>query len=313
MREIKTVVIAGAGTMGSSMAETFAKFHYQVILYDIFQEALDKARNLISLNQETEVKEEVLTVEESENLKNRIQYTSDVNEFKKADFVVEAILEKIEIKHKFWEEVSQIVDEDVILCSNTSGLSITKIAEVVKNPERFAGMHWINPPHIIPLIEIIRGEKTLEENAEVVRQLCLKLNKKPVVVKDAPGFVLNRIQFAIIRECLNIVERDIASVEAVDDVMKYGLGLRYASLGPFQVADLGGLDIFYNISSYLFEDLADQKEVFGKLKECHDKEALGVKNGKGFYDYSQGKDEELIRYRDTTFTKVAKTLFEEEK
>ncbi|MCD1147464.1 3-hydroxyacyl-CoA dehydrogenase family protein [Peptoniphilus sp. KCTC 25270] len=312
MREIKTVVIAGAGTMGSSMGETFAKFGYDVILYDIFQEALEKAKKLISLNQETEVVQGMVTKEESEKLLSRISYTDDVNEFKKADFVVEAIAEKIEIKHKFWKEVSQLVDEDVILCSNTSGLSITKIAEVIKNPERFAGMHWINPPHIIPLIEVIRGEKTLEENAEVVRELCVKLNKKPVVVKDAPGFVLNRLQFSVMREALNIVERGIAPVEAVDDVVKYGLGLRYACLGPFQVADLGGLDIFYNISSYLFEDLADQKEVFGRLKECIEEEdAKGVKNGKGFYDYSNGKDEELIRYRDTMFTKVSKTLYEE--
>lgn len=310
MREIKTVVIAGAGTMGSSMAESFARFGYDVILYDIFEAALDKAKKLISLNQETEVLEGVVSKEESEALLGRIQYSSQVGDFKKADFVVEAILEKLEVKHKFWEEVSEIVDPDVVLCSNTSGLSITKIAEVVKNPERFAGMHWINPPHIIPLIEIIKGEKTLEENAELVRDLALKLKKKPVIVKDAPGFVLNRIQFAIMREALNIVEEGIAPIEAVDDVMKYGLGLRYACLGPFQVADLGGLDIFYNISSYLFEDLADQKEVFGKLKECHDQGALGVKNGKGFYDYSQGKDEELIRYRDQMFNKISKTLYE---
>lgn len=311
MRKIDTIVIAGAGTMGASMAETFAKFGYRVVLYDIFESALEKAKKLISLNQETEVKEEIITESQSRELLERIRYTGDVNEFQKADFVVEAILENLDIKHKFWAEVSKIVDEDVVLCSNTSGLSITKIAEVIKNPERFCGMHWINPPHIIPLIEVIKGEKTGEEYAEVVKQLALQVNKKPVVVKDAPGFVLNRIQFAIMRECLHIVEQGIASAEAVDDVMKYGLGLRYACLGPFQVADLGGLDIFYNISSYLFADLCDRKEVFGLLKECFENDALGVKSAKGFYDYSNGKDEELIRYRDTMFTKVSKTLFEE--
>lgn len=311
MREIKTIVIAGAGTMGASMAETFAKFGYNVVLYDIFESALEKARRLISLNQETEVKEEIITPEHSAQLLARIGYSGDVKEFKRADFVVEAILENLDIKHKFWKEVSELVDEEVVLCSNTSGLSITKIAEVIKNPERFCGMHWINPPHIIPLIEVIKGEKTSEENAEVVKELALKVNKKPVVVRDAPGFVLNRIQFAIMRECLHIVEQGIASAESVDDVMKYGLGLRYACLGPFQVADLGGLDIFYNISSYLFEDLCDKKEVFGLLKECFENQSLGVKNSKGFYDYSNGKDEELIRYRDTMFTKISKTLFEE--
>ncbi len=310
MREIKNIVIAGAGTMGSSMGETFAKYGYEVTLYDLFPQALDKAKNLISLNQQTEVSEGILTQEESENLLSRIQYSSDISSFSSADFVVEAILEKLDVKHKFWGEVSNIVPEDAVLCSNTSGLSITKIAEVVKNPERFAGMHWINPPHIIPLIEVIKGEKTTEENAKIVHDLALKVDKKPVIVKDAPGFVLNRIQFAIMRECLHIAEQGIASTEGIDDVMKYGLGLRYACLGPFQVADLGGLDIFQNISSYLFKDLSTADDSFGLLKEAFEANHYGVKNGAGFYDYSDGKDEEAIRYRDMMFTKLAKCLYD---
>lgn len=310
MRNIQKIMIAGAGTMGSSMGETFAKFGYDVTLYDIFPEALEKAKNLISINQETEVKEGIVSEAESKALLGRLSYSSDVNVFKEADFVVEAILEKMEIKHKFWEEVSRLVGEDVVLCSNTSGLSITGIAEVIEKPERFCGMHWINPPHIIPLIEIICGEKTDMANAEIVKELSLKVEKKPVIVKDAPGFVLNRIQFAIMRECLHIVEQGIADPEAVDDVMKYGLGIRYACLGPFQVADLGGLDIFYNISSYLFADLCDKKEAFGLLKDAFENGNYGVKAQKGFYDYSDGKDAEAIRYRDTMFTKLSKVLFE---
>ncbi|WP_459129431.1 3-hydroxyacyl-CoA dehydrogenase family protein [Guggenheimella bovis] len=309
MREIKTVIVAGAGTMGASIAETFAKHSYRVIIYDIFLEALEKGKELIRLHQETEIKEETLTAEESKNLLANIQYATDPAVFKEADLVVEAILENLEIKHKFYREISELVESDVILCSNTSGLSITEIQKAVKHPERFLGMHWINPPHLIPLIEIIKGKETASEYAEAVRTLSLELGKKPVIVNDAPGFVLNRIQFAIMRECLNIVERDIASMEDVDAVMKYGLGLRYASLGPFQVADLGGLDIFYHISSYLFKDLADQKEVFGKLKERFEENALGVKNQKGFYDYSNDLDKELIRYRDQMFTKVSKVLY----
>lgn len=310
MREIKNITIAGAGTMGSSMGETFAKYGYNVILYDIFPQALEKAKNLISLNQQTEVSEGILTQEESENLLSKIQYSSDINCFAAADFVVEAILEKIDIKHKFWEEVSSIVPTDSVLCSNTSGLSITKIAEVVTNPERFAGMHWINPPHIIPLIEVIKGEKTTEESSKVVYDLAIKVGKKPVIVKDAPGFVLNRIQFAIMRECLHIAEEGIASTEGIDNVMKHGLGLRYACLGPFQVADLGGLDIFHNISSYLFADLSIADDSFGLLKECFENNQYGVKSGAGFYDYSNGKDEEAIKYRDTMFTKLSKCLYE---
>ena len=308
-KDVKRIVIAGAGTMGSSMGETFAKYGYDVTLYDIFPSALEKAGNLIRLNQETEVAEHVVTPEESEVLLERIRYSEDKACFEGADLVVEAILEKLDVKHAFWAEISALVPEDAILASNTSGLSITAIAEVVKRPERFGGMHWINPPHLIPLIEVIQGKKTDDETAAAIRDMALAVEKKPVIVQDAPGFALNRIQLAVLRECLHIVEQGIATPEAVDDVMKYGLGMRYACLGPFEVCDLGGLDIFYNIASYLFEDLADEKAPFGMLADRFEKGQYGVKTAAGFYDYAGGKDAEKIKYRDQMFTKVSKVLF----
>lgn len=308
-KDVKRIVIAGAGTMGSSMGETFAKYGYDVTLYDIFPSALEKAGNLIRLNQETEVAEHVVTPEESAALLERIRYSEDKACFEGADLVVEAILEKLDVKHAFWAEISALVPEDAILASNTSGLSITAIAEVVKRPERFGGMHWINPPHLIPLIEVIQGKKTDDETAAAIRDMALAVEKKPVIVQDAPGFALNRIQLAVLRECLHIVEQGIATPEAVDDVMKYGLGMRYACLGPFEVCDLGGLDIFYNIASYLFEDLADEKAPFGMLADRFEKGQYGVKTASGFYDYAGGKDAEKIKYRDRMFTKISKCLF----
>lgn len=308
-KDVKRIVIAGAGTMGSSMGETFAKYGYDVTLYDIFPSALEKAGNLIRLNQETEVAEHVVTPEESAALLERIRYSEDKACFEGADLVVEAILEKLDVKHAFWAEISALVPEDAILASNTSGLSITAIAEVVKRPERFGGMHWINPPHLIPLIEVIQGKKTDDETAAAIRDMALAVEKKPVIVQDAPGFALNRIQLAVLRECLHIVEQGIATPEAVDDVMKYGLGMRYACLGPFEVCDLGGLDIFYNIASYLFEDLADEKAPFGMLADRFEKGQYGVKTAAGFYDYADGKDAEKIKYRDRMFTKISKCLF----
>ena len=309
-KDVKRIVIAGAGTMGSSMGETFAKYGYDVTLYDIFPSALEKAGNLIRLNQETEVAEHVVTPEESAALLERIRYSEDKACFEGADLVVEAILEKLDVKHAFWAEISALVPEDAILASNTSGLSITAIAEVVKRPERFGGMHWINPPHLIPLIEVIQGKKTDDETATAIRDIALAVEKKPVIVQDAPGFALNRIQLAVLRECLHIVEQGIATPEAVDDVMKYGLGMRYACLGPFEVCDLGGLDIFYNIASYLFEDLADEKAPFGMLADRFEKGQYGVKTAAGFYDYAGGKDAEKIKYRDRMFTKISKCLFD---
>lgn len=308
-KDVKRIVIAGAGTMGSSMGETFAKYGYDVTLYDIFPSALEKAGNLIRLNQETEVAEHVVTPEESAALLERIRYSEDKACFEGADLIVEAILEKLDVKHAFWAEISALVPEDAILASNTSGLSITAIAEVVKRPERFGGMHWINPPHLIPLIEVIQGKKTDDETAAAIRDMALAVEKKPVIVQDAPGFALNRIQLAVLRECLHIVEQGIATPEAVDDVMKYGLGMRYACLGPFEVCDLGGLDIFYNIASYLFEDLADEKAPFGMLADRFEKGQYGVKTAAGFYDYAGGKDAEKIKYRDRMFTKISKCLF----
>ena len=311
MREIRNVAIAGAGTMGASLAQAFAKYGYPVKLYDLFPAALEKARGLIRLNQQGEVEAGNLTAEESAALQQRITFVEKMQDLADTDFLVEAILEDLDIKHDFYRQLCAIVPEDAILCSNTSGLSITAIAKAVTHPERFAGMHWMNPPHIIPLIEIVRGEETSEETAEAVRQVALKLHKRPVVIKDAPSFVLNRLQQAILRESLHIVQEGIATPEAVDDVMKYALGFRYACFGPFETCDLGGLDIHYNISKYTFPDLCDAKEPFGLLEECIQQNRLGVKNGAGFYDYSDGKDQETIRRRDELFLKLAKCLFEE--
>lgn len=180
VKDVKHIVIAGAGTMGSSMGETFAKYGYDVTLYDVFPEALKKAENLIRLNQETEVAEHIVTAEESAALLKRISYSEDKSCFQRADMVVEAILEKLDVKHSFWAEISALVPEDAILASNTSGLSITAIAEVVKKPERFGGMHWINPPHLIPLIEVIQGKKTDDQTAAAIRDMALAVEKKPV-------------------------------------------------------------------------------------------------------------------------------------
>lgn len=309
---IQKVSIAGAGTMGASLAQTFGLFGYDVTVYDIYEAALEKAKRLVDINQETWINAGIVSSEKSEELKQRITYTNDVNSFSHCDFLIEAILENIDVKHTFWGEVSKIVRPDAILCSNTSGLSITRIAETVEHPERFAGMHWMNPPHIIPLIEVIQGKLTSDETIQVVYDLALALHKKPVKVKDAPSFVLNRLQQAILREALYIVQEGITTPEGVDDVMKYALGFRYAAFGPFEICDLGGLDIHNNISKYTFPDLCDAKEPFGLIKECVDNNRLGVKNGAGFYDYSNGRDVEVIRYRDKMFTKLAKTLFEDE-
>lgn len=309
VEDIKKVGVAGAGTMGSGIAEIFAEKGYEVILTDISDEYLKNAKRIISINQSSLIEENIITKSEAENAMKNIIFTTDKKKFSDADIIIEAIIEKMDIKQDFWKEVEEIVKEDTILATNTSGLSVTEICQKVNKKGRFVGMHWWNPPHIIPLIEVIRGKETNDETVNTLVELVKKINKEPVVVqKDANGFIGNRIQFAIFREALNIVEQGIATVEDVDRAMKYGLGFRYAVLGPFETADLGGLDTFYYISSYLFNELSDVKEPTDMLKSLMENKYLGVKAKKGFYDYSNGKDEEAMKHRDKMFFKMLKEI-----
>ncbi|MDD3863166.1 MAG: 3-hydroxyacyl-CoA dehydrogenase family protein [Eubacteriales bacterium] len=308
--KLKKIAIAGAGIMGSSIAQIFAQNDYQVTLYDIEDRFLARSKELIALNQKALVQAGELSEEASCNIRSLIGHTLDISGFKDADFVIEAIVEQMDAKHALWSKISELVSEEAILTSNTSGLSISEIAKAVRKPERFCGMHWINPPHIVPLVEVICGEKTKAETADTVFRVAESVGKKPIMVKkDAPGFALNRIQFAVLREAMHIVESGIADKEDVDKVLKYGLGMRYACLGPFEVADLGGLDTFYRIAEYLFEDLSDAKEVPSMLKDLVTDGAWGVKSGKGFYDYSDGRGDEVISKRDADFIKIAGILY----
>lgn len=175
-------------------------------------------------------------------------------------------------------------------------------------------MHFWNPPHIIPLVELIRADGTADETVDELKELVYAIDKEPVIVqKDAPGFIGNRLQFAVFREALHIVEEGIAGVDDVDRAMRYGPGFRYPVIGPFQTADLGGLDTFYFISSYLFASLSDMKVPSITLKNLMETKQLGVKTGNGFYNYSNGKDEESIRRRDNMFFKMLKHIHSSEK
>lgn len=309
INDFKRVVIAGAGIMGSSIAQIFAQNNFHVTLYDIEAGFLDKSEALIDLNQKALVAAGEITEEDSQRVRSLIGHTLEISKFKDADFVIEAIVEEINAKHALWKQISEIVSKEAILTSNTSGLSISKIAEAVKIPERFCGMHWVNPPHIVPLVEVICGDMTAKETADTVFQVAENIGKKPIIVKkDVPGFVLNRIQFAVLREAMYLVKSGVVEMEDVDKVLKYGLGMRYACLGPFEIADLGGLDTFYRISSYLFPDLSSATEVPAMLKDLVDQGACGVKSGKGFYDYANGRGDEVISKRDADLVKIVNCL-----
>lgn len=294
MDRIHNIVIAGAGVMGGSIALLFAQHGYQVTVYDISEKGLEQCRRKL----------------EEENEACGVAFTGEKGCFTQADFVIEAIVENMDVKHAFWREISAIVPGQAILTTNTSGLSITQIAEAVTSPERFCGMHWLNPPHICPLIEVIKGEKTDAETADLVKQTGIRVGRVPVTLeKEVPGFLINRFQFAILREAMSLVEAGVAGKEDIDRVFKYGLGLRYACLGPFEIADLGGLDTFYRIASYLFKDLSNAERVSPLLAELAENGDYGVKTGKGFYEYPDGRAQQVIEKRDEDFRKVADCLY----
>ena len=303
------VVLAGAGTMGASLAQVYAQAGWDTVLWNRSAAGLERAKSLISLNQATFIKEGILVEVESNAMLSRIRMTTDKADYQDAALVVESIVEKLDAKQAFWEEISALVPAEALLATNTSGLKITEIAKACKHPERFMGQHWLNPPHLLPLGEIIAGEQTAPENVQKMRTLVKNLGKQPVVVADINGFIINRIQFALLREALHIVDIGAATVEDVDTALKAGMGLRYAALGPFGVADFGGLDTFDHINSYLNAELDDSKVGNKRLHEMVEEGKLGVKSGTGFYDYSGDKADEAIRNRDRMYIELAKVLY----
>lgn len=304
---IKRVGIAGAGTMGSGIALIFAKKGYKVIVTDLTIKLLEDSRKLVDIFNQTLLAEGLMTNDEEERVMGNIDYSLDKSAFKDCDLIIEAIVEKLEVKQSFWKEVEAIAKKDAYLATNTSGLSINSISEEVINKSRFVGMHFWNPPHIVPLVELIKGDETSEETVQVLRTLMKDIDKEPVVVqKDTPGFIGNRLQFAAFREALHILEEGVGTVEDIDKAMRFGPGFRYPILGPLETADLGGLDTFYYISEYLFNELSDTKEAPEILRDKLFEEKLGVKSKEGFYDYSDGKDEKAIKRRDSMLIKMLK-------
>lgn len=309
LESIKKVGVAGAGTMGSGIALILALKGYEVIITDVSEKYLENARRIISINQSSLIEEDIITKTDAENSLKNIYFTTDKKVFSDADLIIEAIIEKMDIKQDFWKEIEEIAKENAIFATNTSGLSITEISKQLVQKGRFIGMHWWNPPHIIPLIELIRGEGTDDDTVNTLVALVKRIGKESVVVqKDASGFIGNRLQFAVFREALNIVEQGIATIEDVDKAMKYGPGFRYPVLGPLETADLGGLDTFYYISSYLFNELSSVKEPTSLQQEFMNNKSFGVKSGNGFYDYSDGKGELVMKRRDKNFFKMLKHI-----
>ncbi len=308
---IQKIGIAGAGLMGASMSQIFAKFGYDVTVYDAFPAALEKGKALVEVNQKTQVESGEATAADAARILAALKFTDNMDALADCDIIIESIIENLEIKQDFWAKLSRTVRPDCILTTNTSGISINAIAKDIVGKHRFLGMHWMNPAHLIPCIEIIRGDETDDASTDAVIALAHAVGKKTTVCKkDVPGFILNRLQLAILRESIALVEQGIANVEDVDACMKYGLGFRYAAFGPFEVVDFGGIDTFHHIASYLNKELCRETDVQKLLDDHYAAGEFGVKSGKGFYDYANGKDKEALQNRDEKFVKIYKALYE---
>jgi len=217
------------------------------------------------------------------------------------------------VKQEMFCRFDELCPKRAVLASNTSGLSITEIARATKRPERVAGMHFWNPPHLIPLVEVTQGKETSDSTAELLMDICRRTGKRPILVRhDVPGFVGNRLQFAVLREALHILSEGIASAEDIDAAMTAGPGLRYGLLGPLRTADLGGLDVFLAISTYLFAELNSDSSPPALMAELVRKGKLGAKTGGGFYEYSKEESSEIIAQRDRVLLGFLKVLKEQE-
>lgn len=281
---IEKVGVVGAGTMGNGIAHVFARFGFSVVLCDVEQRFLERGLATIGKNLDREVAKSKITADDKAATLGRIASTLERVKLADCDLVVEAATEKFEIKAEIFRDLDRIMKPEVILASNTSSISITKIATLTKRPDKVIGMHFFNPVPVMKLVEVIRGLATSQATYEIVRDLAMKLEKTPVEVNDAPGFVSNRVLMPLLNEAMFAVMEGVATPQAVDEVFKLGMA---HPMGPLTLADFIGLDVCLDIMRVMHEGLGDPKyRPCPLLIKMVDAGWLGRKSGRGFYSYA---------------------------
>ena len=281
-QQINTICVIGAGTMGSGIAQVAAQNGFKTLLFDINVEMLEKAKIAIQKNLQFLLDKQKITAEEKEKIFNNIQFINDTNDCI-ADIFIEAIVEKLAAKVSIFNQLAEVNHSDVIFATNTSSISVSAIQAQVVHPQRVVGMHFFNPAPLMKLVEVVKGDQTSEEAVQVIFELCKQMKKTPVLCKDAPGFIVNRVARHYYLEAMKLVEEGIATIETVDEIME-ATGFK---MGPFKLMDLIGMDINLAVSQSIYEAFNEEERFKPSPLQIEKvaKSELGKKTGKGFYQY----------------------------
>jgi 3-hydroxyacyl-CoA dehydrogenase len=301
---VRRAAVIGTGTMGPGMGAVLARAGIETALYDVSAEALERARAASELAAGVLDRLDAV-MEDGGSLRFETELEAALDG---SDLVLEAVPERLELKQEVFPQFEDVVAPEAVLASNTSGIPITKIANVCRHPERVVGLHWSNPPHLIPMIEVIPGEQTSQETVDAASALVRRIGYHPVVEKEVAGFVENRILYAILRECLDLVDRGIIDPEGLDLNVRWGIGYKLAVIGPMELLDMAGLDIYNAVGSYLNPDLSTSGDVSSTIRDLIDKGRLGMKTGGGIYDYTPEQIDELRAERAAKLVAVRKAL-----
>jgi 3-hydroxybutyryl-CoA dehydrogenase/5-formyl-3-hydroxy-2-methylpyridine 4-carboxylate dehydrogenase len=305
MSQLNRATILGTGTMGPGMGAVLARAGIQVTLFDVSPEALERARTTVGM-----VEGVLDRLEVPPHEGGALAYeTNHAAALDGTEIVVEAIPEQLELKRQAFIDAEKLISSETIIASNTSGIPVTKLAEGLEHPERVIGWHWSNPPHLIPMNEVIPGEKTVPRVTSAIEELTRRIGYYPVTLKkEAPGFVENRVLYAIMRECLALVDEGVIDVEGLDLCVKWGIGYKLAVVPPIQLLDMAGLDIYSSVASYLNASLSNETGVSSTATSLKDEGRLGIKTGGGFFDYTPERIKELQQQRAATLVAVRKAL-----
>ena len=289
---MKKISIIGAGTMGNGIAQVFAMNNYHVNLIDLNSTSLTNAVNRITTNLDRMIKRDIISSDQKTATLDNISTTTDINNAKLSDLVIEAVTENIKVKMKIFTQLDKICSSGTILATNTSSISITEIAASTKREDKVIGMHFMNPVPIMKLVEVIRGRKTSDETTKTIIELSETVKKIAIEVNDYPGFIANRILLPMINEAIEALNKGVAKVKNIDSIMKIGMG---HPMGPLQLADFIGLDVCLSILEVMHEGFKNSKYAPSELLVNMVKSGkLGIKSGEGFYDYSESKKAELV-------------------